>query len=185
MKKFSILKTTKEIKSFLGLIGYYRRFIENFPKIIKPITNCLKKGQNLEFNNSVYKKCYEKCKTVLSDNPILQYPNFSKEFILTTNASNYAIGAVLSQRHGNNKDLPIAYISRTLHSNKINYSTTEKELLAIKWATKQFRPYLLVYNFKIVTDHRPFLCLNSFQEPNSKLIRRRLKLQEFNYNVEY
>ena len=91
----------------------------------------------------------------------------------------------MSQRNDNNKDLPIAYISRTLNDHEINYSVVEKKLLAIIWATKQFRPYLLGHQFKIVTDHRPLVWLNSLKEPNSKLIRWRLKLEEFDYTVEY
>src|SRR5436190_4917647 len=185
IKKFPIPKTTKEIKSFLGLLGYYRRFISNFSKITKPLTNCLKKNQTIDINNKEYRECFEKCKTLLSNDPILKYPDFTKDFILTTDASNYAIGAVLSQKDKNNKDLPIAYISRTLNTHEINYSTIEKELLAIVWSTKQFRPYLLGHKFKIITDHRPLVWLNSLKEPNQKLIRWKLKLEEFNYTIEY
>ena len=89
----------------------------------------------------------------MSNEPILQYPDFSKSFCLTTDASNTAIGSVLSQ--GNVPlDLPIAYASRTLNKAELNYSTTEKELLAIVWSIKHFRPYLYGRKFKIITDHR-------------------------------
>ena len=184
IKNFPIPKTVKEIKSFLGLLGYYRRFIDNYAKVTKPLTQCLRKGSKIDINDKNYIECFKTCKELLSNSPILQYPDFDKEFILTTDASNYALGAVLSQRT-NNKDLPIAFASRTLNKHEENYSTIEKELLAIVWATKQFRPYLLGRNFKIVTDHRPLVWLNSLKEPNQKLIRWKLKLGEYNYKIEY
>lgn len=131
-----------------------------------------------------YVKTFEMCKNILTNDPILQYPDFSKPFILTTDASNYALGAILSQgRIGSDK--PICYASRTLSDSEINYSTIEKELLAIVWATKYFRPYLFGRKFQIVTDHKPLTWLMSLKEPNSKLIRWRLKLEEFDYQIVY
>src|SRR5699024_8084703 len=112
------------------------------------------------------------------------YPDFSKPFILTTDASDYALGAVLSQ--GNvPSDKPIAYASRTLNESECRYSTIEKELLAIVWACKYFRPYLFGRKFKIYTDHRPLVWLFSLKEPNSKLVRWRLKLEEYDYEIIY
>lgn len=91
IRKFPIPKTTKEIKAFTGLIGYYRRFISNFAKIIHPMTKCLKKGSKIDINNPEYINAFEKCKTLITNAPILQYPDFSKPFSLTTDASNVAI----------------------------------------------------------------------------------------------
>lgn len=101
-------------------------------------------------------------------------------FVLTTVASNAALGAVLSQ-NGH----PIAYSSRTLNRHECNYSTIEKELLAIVWATTYFRPYLYGRKFTIQTDHRPLVWLNSLKEPNIKLQRWKIKLNEFDFNIEY
>jgi hypothetical protein len=118
------------------------------------------------------------------NDPILQYPDFTQEFNLTTDASNYAIGAVLSQgKIGSDK--PIAYASRTLNDNEVNYSTIKKELLSIVWATKYFRPYLFGRKFHIVTDHKPLTWLMSLKEPNSRLVRWRLRLEEFDYDIIY
>lgn len=116
--------------------------------------------------------------------PILQFPDFSKPFILTTDASNYALGAVLSQGAVGN-DKPIAYASRTLNDAETRYSTTEKELLAIVWAVKYFRPYLYGRKFTIFTDHRPLAWLNSLKEPGSKLTRWKLRLSEFDFDIIY
>jgi transposase InsO family protein len=184
VKNYPIPKTQKEIKQFLGLLGYYRKFIKDFAKLTKPLTTKLKKDGKIDINEESYKKCFEICKNMLVNDPILIYPDFTKPFILTTDASNFALGAVLSQNQ-NGREHPICYASRTLNVHECNYSTIEKELLAIVWATKYFRPYLFGRKFKIQTDHRPLNWLMSLKEPNSKLVRWRLKLEEFNYEIEY
>ena len=180
IEKFPIPKTPKEIKSFLGLVGYYRRFISNFSKIVSPLTKCLKKGSKLNFNDPEYIYAFNHCKEILMNAPVLAYPDFSKKFKLTTDASNVAVGAVLSQ-----SDRPIAYHSRTLNSAERNYSTIEKELLAILDSVKRFRPYLYGKKFTIETDHKPLAWLYKIKEPNSRLIRWRLKLEEFDFEVIY
>lgn len=180
---FPIPRTTKEIKSFLGLLGYYRKFIKDFAKLTKPLTECLKKGRIIELNNR-YLAAFKCCKDILMNDPLLQHPDFSKPFVLTTDASNYAIGAILSQGPIGS-DKPICYASRTLTDSEINYSTIEKEFLAIVWATKYFRPYLFGRKFKIVTDHKPLTWMMSLKDPNSRLIRWRLKLEEYDYEVVY
>ena len=184
IKKLTLPKNQKEIKSFLGFLGYYRRFIKDFSKLTKPFTKCLKKDAKININNKGYISCFEKCKLPLSNAPILQYPDFSKQLRLTTDASNFALGAVLSQNI-DGKDLPIAYASRTLNDHEVNYSTTEKELFAIVWATKHFHHYVYGRKFKLITDHKPLIWLNSLKEPNSKLIRWKLKLSQYNYDIEY
>lgn len=181
--KYPIPKTTKQIKGFLGLIGYYRRFIPDFARLTKPLTACLKKGAKISLTPD-YVQCFEHCKTLLVNDPILQYPDLSKDFILTTDASNVALGAVLSQG-SIGSDRPVAYASRTLNDSELNYSTIEKELLAIVWATKYFRPYLFGRKFKVVTDHKPLQWLLNLREPNSRLTRWRLKLAEYNFTIIY
>ena len=181
--KYPIPKTPKEIKAFLGLVGYYRRFIKDFAKLTKPLTRCLKKGAKIEITED-YKVAVEKCKQILVNHPILTYPDFSKPFILTTDASNVALGAVLSQGPIG-QDKPIAYASRTLSSTEQKYTTIEKELLAIIFATKYFRPYLYSRKFYIYTDHRPLVWLFNLKDPNSKLTRWRLRLQEYDYEIIY
>jgi len=133
-------KTTRELKGFLGLAGYYRRFIPNFSKISKPLTELLKKNTPYIWNDKT-ENAFITLKTLLMTEPLLQYPDFTRPFVLTTDASNDAIGAVLSQGPIG-KDLPIAYASRTLNNAERNYPTVEKELLAIVWGCKYFRQYL-------------------------------------------
>jgi len=110
------------------------------------------------------------CKTLLCNDPILQFPDFEKTFILTTDSSNYAIGAVLSQENLGT-DRPIAYASKTLSTSEINYAAIEKEMLAIIWSIRLFRHYLFGTKLKIVTDHMPLPCPMSIREPGSKLVR--------------
>lgn len=175
--------TEKQIKSFLGLLGYYRKFINNFAKLTKPLTQCLRKEHGIKITDE-FKKCFNDCRHILMNEPILQFPDFTKPFILTTDASNVAIGAVLSQGPVNS-DKPVCYASRTLTKTEQNYSTIEKELLAIVWAVKYFRPYLYGRKFQILTDHRPLTWLMNLKDPNSKLIRWRLKLEEYQYDIVY
>nr|CAH7755026.1 unnamed protein product [Callosobruchus chinensis] len=184
IQNFTIPKTTKQIKGFLGLLGYYRKFIKDFAKITKPLTNRLKKNAIINPKDSDYIECFELCKNLLINQPLLQYPDWEKPFIVTTDSSNYALGAVLSQGKIG-ADLPIAYASRTLNDSEINYSTTEKELLAVVWAVKCFRPYIYGRKFTIVTDHKPLQWLFSVKDPSSKLLRWRLKLEEHDFDIVY
>lgn len=180
--KVNIPKTPKQIKQFLGLIGYYRKFIKNFAEKTKPISKLLKKEAKINPKDGEYLKCFEECKALLTTKPILEYPDFNKTFRLTTDASDYAIGAILSH---DDTDKPIAYASRTLNEAETRYDATNKELLAIIWATKHFRPYLYGTKFEIHTDHRPLEWLMSLKDPSSKLVRWRLKLSEFDFKINY
>lgn len=177
---YPIPKTEKEIKQFLGLAGFYRKFIQNFSKITKPLTQCLKKGNKINHLDKDYINAVETIKLLITKEPILAYPNYEKQFTLTTDASNTALGAVLSQNSH-----PICFASRTLNTHETNYSATEKELLAIVWATKYFRPYLFGRKFLINSDHRPLQWLHNLKEPNAKLQRWKIKLNEFDFEIKY
>lgn len=183
VKNFPIPKTRKNIKQFLGLTGYYRRFIRDFAKTAKPLNQLLKKEVPFKWT-SEQQNAFESLRDRIRSQPILQYPDFKKPFLVTTDASNYAIGAVLSQGIIG-KDLPIAYGSRALNSAEINYFTTEKELLACVWAVQHFRPYLYGRDFTLVTDHRPLVWLHSLKDPVSRLARWKIKLNEYNYTIIY
>jgi hypothetical protein len=111
----------------------------------------------------------------------LQYPDFTKPFVLTTDANNEALGAILSQGPVG-QDLPVAYASRTLVPAEKNYSTTEKELLAIVWGCKQYR-HLLGRKFTIVTDYKPLTWVFNVKDSCSRLLRWRLKLEEYDYHI--
>ena len=183
VENFPIPLNVKNVKSFLGLAGYYRKFIMNFSEVVAPITKLLKK--NVDFNwTEVQQKSFTKLKNLLTTAPILQYPDFTQKFILTTDASGVALGAILSQGEPGS-DLPIAYASRTLNKPECNYSTIEKELLAIVWGIQHFRPYLYGRHFTILTDHKPLKWLHNHKDLSSRLLRWRLKLEEYSYKIEY
>ena len=176
-------KTPKNIKQFLGLAGYYRKFIPNFSRLAKPLTNLLKNDTPFEWTME-QEASFEKLKQKLCIEPVLQYPDFSRSFILTTDASGIAVGGILSQGEIN-KDLPIAYASRTLTDNEFKYDTYEKEALAIVYCVKHFRPYLYGRKFTLVTDHKPLMWFKNAQDANMRILRWRLKLAEYDYEVVY
>ena len=183
IKNWPLPKSETELRGFLGTIGYYRRFIRDFAKIVKPLTTQLRKGEKIRHCDD-FVMAFNKCKTLLTSSHVLQYPDFSKPFVLTTDASNFAIGAVLSQGPIG-KDRPVAFASRTLTKTEEKYSVIEKELLAIAWACKYFRPYLFGKKFTLFTDHKPLTYMFSLKDPNDKMIRWRLRLEEFDYEVKY
>ena len=129
VKKFRTPKKVKHIKQFLSLAGYYRRFIHNFSKISKPLKTLLQKNTQFIWGNE-QETAFHTLKSKLCEAPILSYPDFEKPFILTTDASKFAISGILSQGEIGT-DKPIAYVSRLLNAHEINYSTYDKEALAI------------------------------------------------------
>lgn len=183
VKNYPIPKNQKDIKCFLGLMGYYRKFIKNFAHISNPLTKLLKKDIQFSWGYEEQTSFESLINKLLSPN-ILIYPDFDKEFILTTDASGVGVGAVLSQEI-DNIEKPIAFASRTLNSAERNYSTIEKELLAVIWGTKQFRQYLYGKSFTIITDHKPLVYLYNFNNPSSRLMRWRLLMEEYDYKVIY
>lgn len=180
IRSIPLPKTIKEIRSFLGITGFYRKFIKDYSKIAFPMISNLKKGSIIDLENPNYIDAFDKLRKILCSSPVLAYPRFDKLFVLTTDASNNALGAVLSQ-NGH----PVSYTSRTLNEHERNYSAIEKELLAIVWSVKYFRPYLFGRKFKIQTDHRPLVWLNSLKEPNVKLQRWKIQLNEYDFEIEY
>lgn len=178
--KWPLPKTQKEIKSFLGITGYYRKFIKDYAKIASPMIEFLKKNKKVLVNDKLYQKSFENLKLLITSEPVLQNPDFGKQFLLTTDASQNAIGAVLSQSNH-----PVCFASRTLNEHEKRYSTIEKELLAIVWAIKYFRIYLYGRKFSVQTDHKPLVWLNNLKEPNMKLQRWKIKLNEYDFDINY
>lgn len=173
-------RTVKEIKQFLGITGYYRKFIKDYAKVAYPMIKYLKKNAKMNNSDQEYIEAFAKLKLLLINDPILNSPDFNKDFELTTDASNDAIGAVLSQNNH-----PNCYASRTLNDHEKRYSTIEKELLAIVWSVKYFRTYLYGRKFNIRTDHKPLVWLNNIKEPNMKLQRWKLQLNEYDFTINY
>lgn len=183
IQDLTLPRTEKQIKSFLGLTGYYRKFVRDYAKIAQPITKYLKKGVKINVRDPTYIEAFEKLKLLITSHPILRYPNFEKQFTVTTDASNYALGAVLSQ-----EGHPICFASRTLNNHERNYSATDKEFLAILWSVQYLRPYLYGRKFKILTDHQPIKYLHSKYRGKDMSPRHQrwlLKLGEYDFEIEY
>lgn len=183
IEEYPLPTSEKQLRGFLGVTGYYRKFIEGYARLAQPMTKYLKKENSLNPNDPEYITAFENLKKNIINHPILKFPNFAKPFELTTDASNYAIGAVLTQ-----DKQPVCYASRTLNEHERNYSTTDKEFLAIVWAVNYFRPYLWGQKFKIKTDHLPIKYLNkkySGKEFSQRTQRWLLKLQEYQFEIEY
>jgi hypothetical protein len=142
----------------------------------------LKKNVKFEWKPE-QEHAFQHLKAKLTSQPI-QYSDFSKEFILTTDASNTGLGAVLS-KGPLGKDLPMAYASRSLNKAEINYTTSETEQLAIVWATRYFIHYLYGTHFQIVNDYKPLTWAMNVKGPGSRLLRWRNLLEEFDYEITY
>ena len=183
IREIPVPKTVKEVRTFLGMLGYYRRFIDRFADLTEPLTNLLKKGTKFEVSDRVTKSV-EDCKRVLSTAPILKFPNFGRPFVVTTDASQEALGAVLSQIDEEG-DRPIAFASRKLTPAERRYSTIERELLGVVWATEYFRPYLFGTQFQIKTDHMPLLWAEKLKETSSRIARWKERLAAYSFTIHH
>lgn len=182
VKNYPIPTKTEEVKRFVAFVNYYRKFIQNFAAKAYPLNNLCRKDVIFNWDQKC-QKAFELLKESIISHPVLQYPDFSEQnqFILQTDASGYAIGAVLCNGDGR----PVAYASRSLNRAEKNYPTIEKELLAIVWAVKHFRPYLYGRKFKIQTDHKPLIYLFGMRDPSSRLMKFRLIIEEYDFVLEY
>ena len=177
----------KEVQSFLGLANYYRRFIPDFSKIAHPLNSLLKKDSKFIWNKEV-DNAFKNIKSKFSSAPILAYPDRSIPFIVETDSSNFAIGAILSQKSiKDNKVHPIAFYSRSLTAAEKNYPIYDKELLAIISALENWRHLLkgTITPFTIFSDHRNLLYQKKPEKMTQRLVRWSLFLSEFNFKIVY
>ncbi|UYV64979.1 hypothetical protein LAZ67_3002638, partial [Cordylochernes scorpioides] len=183
VRDFATPRSLKEVRSFLGLSSYYRRFIPNYAHVAQPLNDHLKKDSAFNWNQEE-QNAFEALKSALISEPALGHFDYSSPTEIHTDASNYGIGAVLVQIQ-KGKERAIAYASRTLNKAEKNYSTTERECLAIIWAINKFRPYVFGQPFTIVTDHHSLCWLTNLKDPCGRLARWALRLQEFDVTVVY
>ncbi|CAM8902579.1 unnamed protein product [Rhodiola kirilowii] len=174
--------TVRDIKSFLGHAGFYRRFIKDFSKKALPLSNLLQKDIPFEFTDQ-YRAAFDELKQALTSTPIIRAPDWSQPFEIICDASDYAVGAVLGQKV-DKKPVVIYYASRTLDVAQKNYSTTEKELLAVVFALEKFRSYLLGTKVVVYSDHAAIRYLMTKKEAKPRLIRWILLLQEFDLEIK-
>ncbi|GJS87815.1 reverse transcriptase domain-containing protein [Tanacetum coccineum] len=173
--------TVKGIRSFLGHAGFYRRFIKDFSKISRPMTHLLEKNTPFIFSEDCI-LAFQTLKKKLTEAPILIAPNWDQPFEIMCDASDYAIGAVLGQRIEKHFR-PIHYASKTMTEAESNYTTTEKEMLAVVYAFEKFRSYLIMNKSVVYTDHSALKYLFNKKDAKARLLRWVLLLQEFDFSV--
>nr|GEY52916.1 reverse transcriptase domain-containing protein [Tanacetum cinerariifolium] len=173
--------TIKRIRSFLGHAGFYRRFIKHFSKISKPMTHLLEKNSPFIFSNECIQS-FRTLKEKLTEALILIALNWDQPFELICDASDYAVGAVLGQRVEKHF-WPIHYASKTMNEAETNYTTTEKEMLAVAYAFEKFRSYLIMNKSIVYTNHSALKYLFSKKDVKARFLRWILLLQEFDFEV--
>nr|GFA79941.1 reverse transcriptase domain-containing protein [Tanacetum cinerariifolium] len=173
--------TVKGVRSFLGHTDFYRRFTKGFSKISRPMTHLLEKDTPFVFSEDCIQS-FQTLKKKLTEAPILIAPNWDLPFELMCNASDFAKGAVLGQRHAKHF-WPIHYASKTLTDVESNYTTTEKEMLAVVYAFEKFRSYLIMNKCIVHTDHSALKYLFAKTDAKARLLRWVLLLQEFDFAV--
>nr|GEY02725.1 reverse transcriptase domain-containing protein [Tanacetum cinerariifolium] len=174
-------KTVKGIRSFLGHAGFYRRSIKDISKIAKPMTRLLEKDTQFIFSPECV-DAFRTLKTKLTEAPILIAPNWDMPFELMCDASDFAIGAVFRQRQDKHFRL-IHYASKTITEAESNYTTTEKEMLAVVYAFEKFRSYLILNKSIVYTNHSALKYLFQKKDSKARLLRWVLQLQEFTFKV--
>ena len=175
-------RNVKGIHSFLGHAGFYRRFIKNFSQIARPLSKLLGKDVPFVFDHACF-TAFNQLKKELSSAPIIKPPDWSLPFEIMCDASDFAIGAVLGQRIDKHPHV-VYYASKTLNDAQMNYSTTEKELLAVVFSLEKFRSYILGSKVVIYTDHAALKYLFAKKDAKARLIRWILLLQEFDLEIK-
>nr|GEX70372.1 reverse transcriptase domain-containing protein [Tanacetum cinerariifolium] len=173
--------TVKGVRSFLGHTGFYRRCIRDFSKISRSMTHLLEKNTPFIFSEDCI-KAFQTLKKKLTKAPIFIAPNWDLPFKLMCDASDFAIGAVLGQRHEKHFN-PIHYASKTMNDAETNYTMTEKEMLAVVYAFKKFRSYPIMNKSIVHTDHSALKYLFAKKDAKARLLRWVLLFQEFDFKV--
>jgi hypothetical protein len=179
-------KTVKETQSFLGLINYYRKFILNFSKLAKPLTELTKKDTIFNFGREC-KEAFKELKARMKSAPILRIFDPEKEAIVETDASDKAIGGCLKQKDDDGKLHPVAYYSKKLTGPEANYDVHDKELLAVVECLKQWRVYLegAKYPAQIYSDHKNLIYWTTTQSLNRRQVRWAMELASYDFKITH
>ncbi|GFO34298.1 Zinc finger protein [Plakobranchus ocellatus] len=178
-------KTKREIRAFLGLVGYYKEFVPNFAAVSAPLSDLVRKGQpNIMNWGDSQERAYNSLKVAVTSKPVLQMPDVNKRFVLRTDASNRGLGAALMQENEGTL-FPVAYASKKLTDRERKYSVTEREALAIVWGVKKFSLYLYGTVFTLQADHGALQFLNAAKFDSPRIMRWALALRVYNFDVQY
>ena len=176
----------KGIMRFLGMAGFYRRFCKNFSSVAAPLTDLLKKNVKFVWSD-ICQTAFDQIKAMLVTHPILVGPNYNTEFSLSVDASDIGMGAVLTQKDEDRIERPIAYYSKKFHGPHLNYSTIEKEALALITALQHFEVYITSSPFttQVKTDHNPLTFVHRMKNTNRRLLHWSLELQQYDIAVTH
>ena len=182
-------RNATHVRSFLGAANVYRRFHKNFSGIAKPLNDMLKKDANPTWDDPkpAAVEAFETLKRKLISPPVLALPKRGRPYMINTDASAYQLGATLLQQQDPSKPkewVPVRYWSKTLNSAEQNYSATERECYSVVWAITTLRPYIKGQKFVVRTDHDALRWLLTLSEPSSRLMRWRLRLSEFDFEIQ-
>lgn len=181
---FTIPKTAKQVRRFMGMCGYYGKFIDQYSSISSALTDTISKKNKFQMTPEALES-FEKLKKILTSEPVLVHPDFSKAFSIHCDASRHGVGACLMQEDCNGDENPICYFSKKLNKAQRNYSITELECLAAVLAVEKFRPYVELHPFTIITDHSSLKWLMSQRDLNGRLARWSLRLQKYEFSIKH
>lgn len=186
ISSMDVPKTLKQLRSFIGMCSWYRRFIKDFSSTASPLTDCMKckKGQKFKMTPEAI-TAFESLKTKLTSAPVLINPDFDKEFVLACDACTTGIGGVLAQVDEDGNERAICFYSHKLNPAQRNYSITELECLAAVMCIKFFRPYIEGHKFRVITDHASLQWLMSQKDLTGRLARWSMKLSQFDFTIEH
>ena len=186
VQSFPAPTTKKELMRFLGMAGYYRRFCHNFSDVVAPLTDLLRKNAKFLWSAEC-QSAFDRVKAILSSGPVLAAPDFSKGFSLAVDASDIGAGAVLMQMDEDGVDKPVSYFSKKFSGSQRNYSTIEKETLALILALQHFEVYVGSVTKPVVvwTDHNPLTFISRMKNKNQRLMRWSIILQEYILDIRH
>ena len=182
IKEFPKPVDVSSLRSFLGMMGYYRRFVGGFSKIAAPLHKLLQKDIKFVWDENC-QKAFEELKNSLISAPVMAFPRYDQEFVLYTDASDVGVGSILAQKDDSGVEKTVAFASRAFSGSEKNWTTTEKEAFAVVWSLEHFNAYVYGHKVVVYSDHRALQWLRDIKNPSGKLARWILKLEEFDYTI--
>ena len=182
-------QNVQQLRSFLGLLNYYRKFLPNLATVVKPLNDLLHKGQKWRWSTGC-SQAMDKAKQLLTTSKVLTHYDTTLPLRLAADASQYGLGAVISHVLPNGEEKPIAFASRSLSKSEQNYSQIDKEALGLIYGVQKFHTYLYSRKFTLITDHMPLMSILGPKKGISSVAAARLQrweilLSGYHYDIEF